>query len=284
MDNLSTLLQRHPYQAQVFHHAEFCGSNNFDEDQQYGYLHIVRAGRAVMHHQHHPALEMTGNHLVFYPSGMQHRLHVEAHESALLLCARIQLQHGKHNTLALALPELVHVQTQQVDGLPATLELLYSNAAHCCPGQQLVLDRLCDVVLAQLLCHLHASGNLQTGLLAGHADTGMSRVLDLMHKEADKPWTLQQLADLGGMSRSKFAQLFHQLIGTTPADYLSEQRMLLAQALLKDNNTVKAVAIKVGYGSQSAFTKAFSARHGMSPRAWLNSLRSSTDNSIVAAR
>lgn len=274
MDNLSLLLQPHAYQTRVFYDNHFCGISSFDDDvEKCGHLHIVRSGRATLHHQRQPTLEVAGPALVFYPRGLTHQLHVARGDSTLLLCARVQFGVSNGLALALALPELVHVAPDQVVGLPATLALLYQHADQQYAGRAQVLDRLCDVVVTQLIQHLYASGSLDADKLTGQPDNGLLRVLELMHSDAGQPWTLQQLADLAGMSRSKFARVFHEVVGHTPADYLAEQRMLLAQTLLKELHPVKAVADKVGYASQSAFTKAFSARRGMSPRAWLQSLR-----------
>jgi AraC-like DNA-binding protein len=54
---------------------------------------------------------------------------------------------------------------------------------------------------------------------------------------------------------------------------LAGWRIVLAQSLLEKKQPMETVALDVGYGSQPAFTKAFTSRIGMSPRAWLKRTR-----------
>jgi AraC-like DNA-binding protein len=68
------------------------------------------------------------------------------------------------------------------------------------------------------------------------------------------------------MSRSKFALRFRELVGTTPASYVADWRLALAERLLMQNQPVKVVADAVGYGSQGSFTRAFTVRNGMPPK------------------
>jgi AraC-like DNA-binding protein len=77
------------------------------------------------------------------------------------------------------------------------------------------------------------------------------------------------MADLAHMSRTSFVNLFGKIVGMPPAAYLAEWRMGLAEAMLKEGRPVKEAALAIGYGNQPAFTRAFIARHGMSPTEWL---------------
>lgn len=277
MDKLSACLAPHQYHAEVFYNGVFCGSNAFDDQAESGQLHLLRAGRVVMHHQTAPALVLDQPALVFYPAGMTHGLHADAAGPAHLLCARIVYARGAQDSLPQALPAMLHVRPEQVDGLAPLLNLLYSQADSTLPGKQLMLDRLCDVVLAHVLRHAYQSDRLDTSVLGAQlehstpGERGMARLLAQLHAHPEQLWHLPRMADVAGMSRSKFSRLFHDTLGVTPADYLSERRMLMAQKLLGKGGTVQSVAHQVGYGSQSAFSKAFTARHGMSPRAWLQS-------------
>jgi len=276
MDKLSPWLTPHQYHAEVFYNGVFCGSNAFDDDAASGQLHLLRAGRIVMHHQKAPALALDHPALVFYPAGMAHGLQAEACEPAQLLCARIQYAKGAQDGLPQALPAMLHLRPDQIDGLTPLLALLYAQADSPLPGQQMLLDRICDVVLAHVLRHAYLSGRFDTGVLGVHRDgqpdaRGLARLLASLHAHPEQLWDLPRMAEVAGMSRSKFSRLFHDTQGVTPADYLSERRMLMAQKLLGKGGTVQSVAHKVGYASQSAFSKAFTARRGMSPRAWLQS-------------
>lgn len=270
MDRLSALLGRYTFSASVFYNGEFCGSNGFSEGEQVGHLHLVRRGPVIIHHEDRPSLQIEEPTLVFYPRGLNHRLHVAPGTLASLLCATIAFQGGAQSALANALPDYLQMPLARVAGLTQTLNLLFDEASAARPGQKMVLDRLCDVLIVQGMRYALQTGQLDEGRLSGLSDAGLSRVLVAIHNDPASSWSLEKFAELSGMSRSKFAKRFHEVVGTTPADYLTDRRMSLAQKLLKRHKPVQTVALEVGYGSQPAFTKAFTARLGMSPRAWLN--------------
>lgn len=277
MDKLSPCLAPHRYHAEVFYNGVFCGSNQFDGDSACGQLHLLRGGRVLIHHEQAPTLDLASPALVFYPAGMAHGLQSDAGQPAHLLCARIVYAGGTGNGLSQALPPMLHLQPGCIDGLAPLLALLYAQADSTLAGQQLMLDRLCDVVLAHVLRHAYQTGALDTAMLGlqqehgQRSERGMARLLALLHAHPEQLWDLPRMAEVAGMSRSKFSRFFHDTLGVTPADYLSERRMLMAQKLLGKGGTVQSVAHQVGYASQSAFSKAFTARRGMSPRAWLQS-------------
>ena len=81
--------------------------------------------------------------------------------------------------------------------------------------------------------------------------------------------TLDELADLAGMSRARFAVNFREAAGMTPLDYLTDWRMSVARNLIREGRPIKSVAIAVGYQSQAALTRVFSKRVGCSPTEWM---------------
>jgi AraC-like DNA-binding protein len=89
-----------------------------------------------------------------------------------------------------------------------------------------------------------------------------------MHDQPGHPWTLDELADLAGMSRARFAVNFRETVGITPLDYLTDWRMSVAQNLLKQGRPIKSVAAAVGYQSQAALARVFAKRIGLAPTDW----------------
>lgn len=269
MDQLSALLSRHAFNGKVFFNGEFCGANSFEEEGKFGHLHIVRKGRVIMRHEDRTEVVIEEPCIVFYTRGLNHRLCVPDATPATLLCSRIQFEGGRHNPLAKALPDCLHVRLSQLPNLSAVLDILFREADMPYPGQQLTLDRLCDIVVVQLMRYAYETKQIEQGTLYGLADASLARALVMMHDDPAQAWTLHDFAKACGMSRSRFAKYFHEVVAVTPANYLSGRRMLLAQNLLRKNKSVKTVAFEVGYASQPTFTKAFTARLGMSPTEWL---------------
>lgn len=92
---------------------------------------------------------------------------------------------------------------------------------------------------------------------------------EAIHFETARPWTIETLADLSGLSRTSFAVRFQDLTGTSPMAYLTQVRMLDAIDLLETtNDTLEAIALQVGYGSEAAFSTAFKRELGVSPGAY----------------
>ena len=102
--------------------------------------------------------------------------------------------------------------------------------------------------------------------LAPLEDTGLGRALAAMHERPQHCFTLAELAELAGMSRSVFAARFAHAIGRSPIEVLKALRLARAAELLtRTDLPVKGIAARVGYASRSSFTRAFCARHGLPP-------------------
>jgi AraC-like DNA-binding protein len=105
--------------------------------------------------------------------------------------------------------------------------------------------------------------------LAPLFDPVLRKAAEAIHFEPSKPWTVADLADLSGLSRTSFAVHFQELTGVSPLAYLTRIRMLNAVDLLeRSNDTLEAIAVQVGYGSEAAFSTAFKREMGVSPGAY----------------
>jgi AraC-like DNA-binding protein len=268
MDRLSALLPRFGFQANTFFTGEFCGSNQFREEGV-GHLHLIRRGPVIMEHDDAPSLDVLEPALVFYPRPFRHRLHVPATSRADLVCATVSFKEVHRNPLANALPGVLQIPLAELDDLEPTLRLLCSEASKDDGGKRLVMDHLCDILIVQLLRHALKTGRIKTGVLAGLSDSGIASVLSALHEDPSRLWRVEDMAAIAGMSRSKFAKNFHSIVGVAPAAYLTNWRMDLAENLLNENKSVKAIAVAVGYSSQPAFTRAFIATFGVPPTEWL---------------
>ena len=95
----------------------------------------------------------------------------------------------------------------------------------------------------------------------------MNAAITSMHDEPARGWTVEQLGQRAGMSRSIFALKFKQKVGVSPMEYLARWRMLLAgDRIANTSDSISEIAQSLGYESSSAFTKAFKKVMGCSPR------------------
>lgn len=165
------------------------------------------------------------------------------------------------------------VDDERTSALQAALDLLALETAENRLGGELVIRSLADVLLVQAVrAHVASAIGPQHGLLAAMTDPRLSRAVHAMHSEITKPWTVERLAAISGMSRSAFALHFRRTIGQTPLGYLTQRRMHLAKRLLRgDAQPLSAIAHRVGYDTDSAFAKAFRRATGMAPGAYRRS-------------
>ena len=175
---------------------------------------------------------------------------------------------GRADILLRSLPPIVHIrQEADKDAMRWSLERMREELRNPQPGSTLITQQLAYMMLVQAL-RLHLSdGAAGIGWLSALANPQMAAAITAMHDKPGHPWTLQTLAERSGMSRSSFAVRFKETVGTTPMEYLTRWRMLLAGDRLKSSaEPVSAIAASLGYDSESAFGKAFRRTMGCSPR------------------
>ena len=178
---------------------------------------------------------------------------------------------GRHADILLGvLPPIVHIRGDAAKAtLRWALETMMQELREPRPGGALVAQHLAQMVLVQALrLHLAEGPSGGVGWLFALSDPQMSAAINAMHQDPARRWTLQALAARAGMSRSSFAQKFKkQAVGASPMDYLTRWRMLLAGDRLKHSgDAVSAIALSLGYESESAFSTAFKRVMDTSPR------------------
>jgi transcriptional regulator GlxA family with amidase domain len=132
-------------------------------------------------------------------------------------------------------------------------------------GRELVLTRLVEVLLVEVL-RSASSDEASPGLLRGLADARLAPAIRQMHEKLTRSWTVAQLARTAALSRSAFFERFTRTVGMPPMEYLLTWRMAVAKDLIRRQELGLAeVAERVGYGSASAFSTAFSRHVGMAP-------------------
>jgi len=269
MDKLSSLVGRHSFNARIFYNGTFCDGNRFTGNGTSGQLHLVRSGPVDFVHDDGGIVCVTEPSLLFYPRGDNHTLQVHPGHSASLLCAHITFQDGLNNPLARVLPSCLVIPLAEIAGLRSTLELLFDEAGKDDSGSEMIIDRLCDVLLIQVIRREFDNGRLSVGLLAGLADRQLSLALAAIHERPQEPWSLQSLAQVACMSRAAFTERFRDVMGVPPGEYLTRWRMGVGTRLLREGVPVKQVSSRTGYTSPSTFTRAFTTMMGASPREWL---------------
>ena len=174
------------------------------------------------------------------------------------------------------LPSLVHVRG--VERLATLVRLVGEEATEQRSGRDLVLTRLVEVLLIEAL-RLTPGEDAPPGLLRGLADMQLAPAIRQMHNQIARSWTVAQLARTAALSRSAFFERFTRTVGLPPMEYLLAWRMAVAKDLLRRHDLgLDEVAERVGYGSASTFSTAFSRHVGQPPS------RYARERLIAAAR
>src|SRR5262245_57303887 len=97
-------------------------------------------------------------------------------------------------------------------------------------------------------------------------DAHVERALTAMRSDPAQRWTVARLARVAGLSRAAFARRFTRALGTSPLRWLTEHRLRLAEARLRETDlSLAAIAAEIGYVCEFAFGKAFKRVLGVTP-------------------
>ena len=138
------------------------------------------------------------------------------------------------------------------------------------PGTDTIVQALLDMVFTYALREIAAERG-QSGHGWTHAvrDPQVRRALTLMHERSAHPWTLDELAQHAGLSRTALAERFRHAMGDTPLNHLRLLRMQRAMRLLAETeHRLEVVAAEVGYQDAFSFSKVFKRTVGVSPKAF----------------
>jgi AraC-like DNA-binding protein len=161
------------------------------------------------------------------------------------------------------LPSVVHVRG--VERLSTLVRLVGEEASERRSGRELMLTRLVEVLLIEAL-RAAPGEKAPPGLLHGLADARLAPAIRQMHNQLTRSWTVAALARAAALSRSAFFERFTRIVGLPPMEYLLAWRMAVAKDLLRRQDLDLAqVAERVGYGSASTFSTAFSRHVGQPP-------------------
>ncbi len=153
--------------------------------------------------------------------------------------------------------------------MESSLRLIGAEAGGAEIGGDLIALKMSEIIFAQALrAFLAQEGKALPGL-AGFSDPHVARALAAMHAAPATAWTVADLAREAGLSRTRFALRFSQLMDDTPMGYLTAWRMQIARhALRHTRDSVAAVAECVGYASEAGFARVFKRDTGQSPAAF----------------
>jgi AraC-like DNA-binding protein len=188
-----------------------------------------------------------------------------------LVCGFIGCDRRPFNPLLATLPRLLHLPASV--GSPWGMQfarLAADESGSRRPGSEALLERMSEMMFVDAIRrHIDEMPEQSTGWLAGLRDRFVGRALALMHESPANAWSIDELGNQVGLSRSALHERFVELVGLPPIQYLAQWRMQLAARMLRESqSSVLSIALRSGYDSEAAFGRAFKRLVGMPPAAW----------------
>jgi AraC-like DNA-binding protein len=262
-------------------------------------FHLITEGECYVELGNEPPVLLTAGDVVVFPQGHAHRMssqpgHPPARGARLdqvlsrrprqliyggggratrLVCGYLACDARLAEMLLAGLPSLLRVNVRESNAgvwLESSVRYALAEARSPRPGGAGVLAKLAEVLFIEVLrLYMNEQSVGRTGWLAGLGDRIVGAVLNALHARPAHAWTLEELASEARTSRSVLAERFQHLVGSSPMQYLTQWRMLLASNLLcRSNAPLARIAEDVGYQTDTAFSRAFRREFGSPPAAW----------------
>jgi AraC-like DNA-binding protein len=261
-------------------------------------FHFVIEGGAIVELTDGPSIELKPGDVVIVPHGDPH--HMSSSKAAVRpfpnygIAAKIQSRDlsplragGGGDTSRFVCGYLTcdpYLSRPILNGLPPAFKInirtdrsghwlescilhLVEEAASGRVGSEAMLAKFSEALFVDTLRRYVAGlPEQQMGWLAGTRDPVVGKSLGLLHSRIAHPWTIADLADEVGISRSALVERFTRYLAEPPMTYLTRWRLQLAsRSLEKTSRGVAEIAADVGYESEAAFNRAFKREFGQPP-------------------
>lgn len=275
IDAFSQVLSLLKLDARIYHNAKVCGNWRINEHALGATcFHMVTIGRCVLDVPGHFNGVLSCGDLVIFPrelphsmvsetpqTGMQQHLDyrmAQAMEGTGLVCGEMRFQHKGSRYILDALPPVFVIRhDSSSEWLKSLLEMILAESMRVGPASKVLLDKLSELLFTYALRQHLTDHPGEAGMLSIYAHPRLARAINAVHQHPDQDWSLESMAKEAAFSRTSFAETFKAVSGWTPGQYLTWWRMQLAWSLLSDGESSAEVADKVGYRSESAFSRVF---------------------------
>jgi AraC-like DNA-binding protein len=278
--------------------TEFRSGFNVEFQQGPACIHVVQDGEIRLAVDGHEPLKLSAGDIAVFPHPTRYRLsdggradatteapleivasgatipvikHGQGSIAARTISATFQFENkGGVSPLLGLLPEVIYIAKdadQSALLIRDVAQFLPIEQAAQEPGAALMISRVIDVLIIRCIRTWAKSLGSRQGWIGALADARVSRAVAAIHRDPARNWSVEALASVAGMSRSRFAEMFLATVGEPPLRYLHRWRLGMAFDLLRSSNLpVAKVAHAVGYESEAAFSRAYKTMFGTTPR------------------
>lgn len=272
MDTLSDFFDRVRLKGRLFYAGTVYDTLELDRPQGTAFIHILERGSVDLVRKGFPTQTIAQSSLLLCPSTCRYKIQANSSSGADIITASFDFGESMGRTYPIGAVDAIVFPRDTISSAAHLIDALIAEFRAEDPGRQKGLSVLFEYVLILLVRQAVARGLISKGLLFAMMDSQLGKALNAMHQAPEDEWSVAQLADLAGMSRSKFSAQFLRLVGVSPISYLTAWRVKLAQDLMRQGVELKVIASSIGYGSQASFTRAFVHEVGLPPAEWRKGL------------
>ncbi|WP_455865359.1 AraC family transcriptional regulator [Pantoea agglomerans] len=273
----------------------------FSNRPGHAYFHYIAVGTALLRTHDGTLYELKAGSMVFMPQGGDHQLvsdvscsvqHIDTLGSAplgeavsgintcpsshptpstVLFYGCMAFDLGGMQGLGKLMPQAIVVEANE-QIYPGLVPILGAMKFEICSGRAGfagILARLAEVAAAMIVRGWIENGSENAaGLIAALRDPRLAHAILAIHRDTGREWSVAELAAQSHVSRSVFAERFKSIIGIPPQRYAREVRMRIAgHWIIHEKIAIETVALRLGYASQAAFSRAFKRINGYPPGA-----------------
>jgi AraC-like DNA-binding protein len=127
-------------------------------------------------------------------------------------------------------------------------------------------DSIVDEIYYRLLCD-ERGGELRFLLQQRGQFQLISKAVEHIHQNLDKPVSVDELAKMAHMSRPTFYENFRDVMHLSPLQYAKSVKLVKAHTLIKEGKKANEAGYLVGYNSPAQFSREYKRHFGFAPSA-----------------
>ncbi len=130
-------------------------------------------------------------------------------------------------------------------------------------------DIMADFALKELLIRLmqtQARSMVEKNIAKNRSR--ISFAVDYIRKNLHQKLSIESIAKLAYVSKSNFFRMFKDELGTSPNEFILQERISRAKELLKSRNSIKETAFQTGFSDTNYFTRVFKQLVGVTPKSY----------------
>lgn len=298
LTGLAPMLRVQPQLQIVCRFGEQWASEHAPETDQWAPFHLVTEGScAIDLAEGERSITLSAGDIAVLPHGSRHtvrgagtpagarnnfgiragslgplalKTNTDSEPEAQLICGRLRFELAHHNLILAALPKIIVVSSSGSSAAALRLRtfvaVIKEEIEGGRPGALAIATDLASALFVMVVrAHLEHE-RTHSGVLRLLAHRQAGRAVTAMLSDPARKWVLDDLAACASTSRASLVRMFHQAVGQSPLAFLAQLRLDLARSKLSTSPLpVASIAAEVGYGSESAFSRAYHRRFGSRP-------------------